>query len=184
MNPTKNSFRRIALKYVIGLGANVAGPWGEPKATVENAAGRLAGIGVVQLSPLYRTVPLYRTRQAQFINGALLLDSDLVPRELLPLLKSLEREAGRAISAPRYGPRALDLDILLADRIVLHSADLNVPHPRLHERAFALRPLLDLIPGAIHPITGRLLADHLTDLESSELERLGELETAGVAPSR
>ena len=144
------------------------------------AAQRLADVGAVQRSPLYRTVPLYRTEQAQFINGALLLETDLAPRELLPLIKSLERQAGRAISAPRYGPRALDLDILLADSIVLHSADLHVPHPRLHERAFALRPLLDLVPEAIHPATKRRLADHLTDLGSPELEPIGELEVSGT----
>ena len=156
----------------------MAGRWGEPAQTVAVAAQRLADVGTVRLSPLYRTVPLYRIEQAQFINGALLLDTDLVPRELLPLIKSLEREAGRAISAPRYGPRALDLDILLADGIVLHSADLHVPHPRLHERAFALRPLLDLVPEAIHPATQRPLADHLTDLGSPELEPIGELEVS------
>ena len=99
------------------------------------------------------------------MNGALLLDTGVEPRTLLQLLKSLEREAGRSSGAPRYGPRALDLDILLAGRIVLHSADLHVPHPRLHERGFALRPLLDLIPLAAHPATGRRLADYLALLQ-------------------
>ena len=153
------------MQYAIGLGANVAGSWGRPARTVQVAADRLARIGTVRRSPLYRTAPLYREQQAEFVNGALLLDTGVEPRTLLQLLKSLEREAGRSSGAPRYGPRALDLDILLAGRIVLHSADLHVPHPRLHERGFALRPLLDLIPLAAHPATGRRLADYLAQLQ-------------------
>ena len=161
------------MKYVIGLGANIAGLWGKPVETVRVAAARLAQIGTIRPSPLYRTVPLYRRQQAEFVNAVLLLDTDVEPRTLLQLLKSFEHAAGRLGGTPRYGPRALDLDILLAGRIVLHSADLSIPHPRVHERGFALCPLLDLIPFATHPATGRRFADYLADLQYQAPQRIG-----------
>ncbi len=121
-----------------------------PKAT----AGRLLAV-----SRLYETAPWGVTDQPPFLNGVALLDTPLAPPDLLAALKGLEAAAGRQ-AGPRWGPRPLDLDILLYNDLHLTTPTLTIPHPRLLERRFVLQPLADLWPPD-RPLFGAPLADHL-----------------------
>ncbi len=93
---------------------------------------------------------------AAFLNGATVVDTSLPPRELLGELLAVERELGRTRDGPRYGPRTIDLDLLVFGDLVVSEPGLDVPHPRLHERRFALEPLVELEPGLVVPGRGRV----------------------------
>ena len=124
----------------IGLGSNE----GDPATYVEAAFVALARYGhVTARSSLYLTKAWGVTEQPDFVNAAALLETELGPRDLLAALKTLESELGR-VSTFRWGPRAIDLDILAYDDLVLREVDLVIPHERLHERAFALAPLAEI----------------------------------------
>jgi 2-amino-4-hydroxy-6-hydroxymethyldihydropteridine diphosphokinase len=139
----------VPLVY-IGLGANL----GDREATIRRALELLARdhTTVVAVSTLRETDPIGYEEQPRFLNGAAALRTELAPRALLDRLLAVEWELGRDRSGPRFGPRTIDLDLLLYDRRVMHEPGLEIPHPRLHERAFALEPLLELdesleVPG-------------------------------------
>ncbi len=124
----------------IGLGSNE----GDPVGYVEAALVALARFGrITARSSLYATKAWGVTEQPDFVNAAALLETELAPRDLLVALKTLEAELGR-IETFRWGPRAIDLDILAYDDLVLRDPDLVIPHERLHERAFALAPLAEI----------------------------------------
>ncbi len=103
-------------------------------------------IVVVATSQLRETDPVGFLDQPRFLNGAVVLDTELAPRELLAVLLEVERELGRVRDGVRNGPRAIDLDLLLYDEVTIDEPDLTLPHPRLHERRFALEPLEDIDP--------------------------------------
>jgi 2-amino-4-hydroxy-6-hydroxymethyldihydropteridine diphosphokinase len=154
----------VARAYV-GLGSNL----GDRAATLSHAVGLLGrrpGIEVVAVSTFRETDPVGYLDQPPFLNGAVAVDTTLTPREVLDALLEVERELGRTRHGPRYGPRTVDLDLLLVDGIVLDEPGLTVPHPRLHERAFALEPLLEVDPDLVVPGHGRV-ADLLRLLEST-----------------
>jgi 2-amino-4-hydroxy-6-hydroxymethyldihydropteridine diphosphokinase len=135
--------------FHIGLGSN------EGKAA-ENLAGarrRLseAGIATRRASSLYRTEPVGFRDQAWFLNQVLEVETDLSPWGLLRRIKEIEARMGRR-PAPRNRPRIIDIDILLAESAVVQTATLTVPHPRLAERNFALVPLAEIAPSAVHPL--------------------------------
>ncbi|GHV85840.1 hypothetical protein AGMMS50230_14480 [Spirochaetia bacterium] len=145
-------------------------------------SGVLSGL---RASPLYKTAPLHVTDQAPFLNMAVsgcfnALDGSSAARnsaaqKLLVLIKAIETRHGRNRSAERrWGERSLDIDILLFGDTVLSIAepDLVIPHPRLKERAFALRPLLDLWPGAVEPGTGLAYREILAGLGGQEITPL------------
>jgi len=134
---------------VIGLGANL----GERRRTLERAVHALDGLGRrIALSSLYETRPL-GPPQPDFLNAAVRLETELSALDLLKRLKSLERGLGRT-QAERWGPRVIDLDLLFVVGQSLNEPDLVVPHPGLAERAFALAPLLDVLPEAADPRSG------------------------------
>jgi 2-amino-4-hydroxy-6-hydroxymethyldihydropteridine diphosphokinase len=127
----------------IGLGSNA----GDAAANIERAAAALATLGrVAARSSLYRTKPWGPSDQPDFVNAALLLETELSPRALLVELKRLETELGRVVTY-RWGPRVIDLDILAYDDVQIDEPDLAIPHPRLPERAFALVPLAEIDPA-------------------------------------
>lgn len=141
------------LLAVVGLGSNL----GDREAHLAFAEARL-GARVDQLavrarSSLYETAPWGDVPQGPYLNAALLLAWSGSPRALLDLLLAVEREAGR-VREVRYGPRTLDLDVLWIEGVAHHDEALEVPHPRLLERAFALLPLLEVAPFARCPHTG------------------------------
>jgi len=136
----------------VGVGANL----GDAAAQVRAAIGALAalpGTRLVAASSLYRTAPLGYADQPDFINAAVLLETALAPRALLEALQAVEARAGRARSF-KDAPRVLDLDLLLYGGEVLQEPDVVVPHPRLHSRAFALAPVVEIDPDAVIPGRG------------------------------
>ncbi len=140
----------------IGLGANLHSSAGPPEATLAAAALRLASLGrVAARSSLYSTAPVGFLDQPRFLNAVIALETELIPRCLLQELLAIERDFGRdrAASVPS-GPRALDLDILLFGDLIVSGPDLEIPHPRLSERAFVLVPLSEIAPQAPDPRSG------------------------------
>ena len=134
----------------IGVGANM----GDREATIRAAVTALSG--VVAVSQLRETDPVGVVDQPSFLNGAVVLETELSPRELLDALLAVEREHGRE-RRERWGPRTIDLDLLLYGDETIDEPGLTVPHPRLHERRFALEPLLDLDPELAIPGRGRVV---------------------------
>jgi 2-amino-4-hydroxy-6-hydroxymethyldihydropteridine diphosphokinase len=136
----------LAVRAYVGLGANL----GDREGAIRRAVGLLGatpGIEVVAVSALRETKPVGLADQPDFVNGVAALETELGPRELLDRLLAVERELGRVRGkGPRYGPRAIDLDLLLHGSEVVDEPGLSVPHPRLAERPFVLEPLCELDP--------------------------------------
>lgn len=122
-------------------------------------------------SPIYETPPWGYADQPAFLNQVLQVETDLTPRELLAFLKRLEVELGRRPSF-RFGPRLIDLDILFYDDLVIRELDLIIPHPRLVERAFVLKPLADLAPEMPHPEFGKTVRQLLAEVDASGINQL------------
>jgi 2-amino-4-hydroxy-6-hydroxymethyldihydropteridine diphosphokinase len=153
--------------YVIGLGANV----GDRRGTLRAAVLTLASVGrVLALSDLYETAPV-GPPQPDYLNAALLLETPLGPRAVLTKLLEVEQAHGRA-RRERWGPRTLDLDLLHAAGLVVDEPDLVLPHPELRRRAFALSPLLDLLPDACDPRSGDRYRAWLDLLDPASIHRL------------
>jgi 2-amino-4-hydroxy-6-hydroxymethyldihydropteridine diphosphokinase len=131
----------------VGLGANL----GDREATILAAAERL---GPHRLSPIVETEPWGYADQPKFLNAVAELETELAPRELLGRLLAIERELGRVRGGRRYGPRTIDLDLLLYGDLVVDEPGLTVPHPHLAERLFVLEPLFALDAGLFVPGQG------------------------------
>lgn len=149
----------------IGLGGNL----GDREAMLREAVAALdaePGIEVVAVSSFRETEPVGDPRQRAFLNAACAVETDLGPRALLERLLAVERRLGRVRDpARRFGPRTIDLDLLLYGDEIADEPGLTVPHPRLAERRFALEPLAELDPGLTLP-DGRRVVDALVALES------------------
>jgi 2-amino-4-hydroxy-6-hydroxymethyldihydropteridine diphosphokinase len=154
---------------VVGLGSNL----GERALALDHAAlalGRLEGTRVVARSPWRETAPVGGPPQGFFLNGALRLETALAPEALLARLLAIEQGLGRE-RRERWGPRTIDLDLLWVAGVVCASPTLTLPHPRLHERAFALEPLVDVAPDARDPTTGEAYRTMLARLHSGRSTR-------------
>ena len=152
----------------VALGSNL----GDRERTLREALGALGaedGVEIVAVSSLIETAPVGFIDQPPFLNGVAALETERSARALLDLLLDVERRFGRSREGvPAQGPRTLDLDLLLyGDRIVSEGA-LRVPHPRLHERAFALVPLAEIAPEAYHPQMARTAAELLAALPEAD----------------
>jgi 2-amino-4-hydroxy-6-hydroxymethyldihydropteridine diphosphokinase len=154
----------------IALGGNQ----GDRPAMLTAALDRLAGAvkGVVR-SPVYETAPKYVTDQPAFLNMVIDGRTELPPEPLLDMLKAVESDLGR-VAGRRYGPRPIDLDILFYDDLVLETARLTIPHPRIHERRFVLQPLADIAPSFHHPASETTVAAMLAALPDDDDVRLFE----------
>jgi 2-amino-4-hydroxy-6-hydroxymethyldihydropteridine diphosphokinase len=146
----------VTLAYV-GVGSNL----GDREGTIRAAVAALPG--VVAVSELRETDPVGVTEQPAFLNGAVALETRLSPRDLLEALLAVERDLGRE-RRERWGPRTIDLDLLLYGGQTIDEPGLTVPHPRLHERRFALEPLAELDPELVVPGRGTV-ADLLAELD-------------------
>ncbi len=165
----------------IGLGGNV----GDPAQTFARALEPLRGIGqIVRVSSLYASAPRDVEDQPEFLNAAVEIETDLAPRQLLIQLKGIELALGRDPAGMRYGPRAIDLDILAIKGRCLaeDDMDLYVPHPRLQERRFALEPLSEIDPN-FRPWAGCddmrvdvTVADLLPSVAGQDVRRVGGAE--------
>ena len=128
--------------------------------------GEADGVDAVAVSTLRETEPWGPVAQPSFLNGVVALETELGPRALLDLLLGIERRLGR-VRSERWGPRTIDLDLLLYGDTVVDEAGLTLPHPRLHERRFALEPLAELAPDAVVPGRGTV-EELLRSLEAGE----------------
>jgi 2-amino-4-hydroxy-6-hydroxymethyldihydropteridine diphosphokinase len=148
------------VRAYVGIGANL----GSREVTIRHAIALLdeaRGVEVVAVSSLRETMPWGPVEQPAFLNGAVALETELEPQELLEALLEVERRLGRdrdAATAERWGPRVIDLDLLLYGELVVDLPGLRVPHPRLHERRFALEPLAELAPHDVVPGRGTVAA--------------------------
>jgi 2-amino-4-hydroxy-6-hydroxymethyldihydropteridine diphosphokinase len=152
------------MRAYIGLGANL----GEREETIARAVrliGGQDGVEMVAVSTLRETDPVGFLDQPRFLNGAAVVETELEPAELLARLLEVERELGRTRDGERYGPRTIDLDLLVHGDLELDEPGLTVPHPRLAERRFALEPLAELDPELEIPGRGRV-EDLLRGLQS------------------
>lgn len=136
----------------VALGANLADPVHQVQAALDSLA-QLPDCRLLRASSLYRTAPVGAAGQPDFINAVALVETVLTPHALLAALFSIEAQFGRRRDY-RNAPRTLDLDLLLYDDLVLESAELQLPHPRMHLRAFVLTPLLEIAPDCAIPGRG------------------------------
>ena len=131
----------------------------------------LVTIGTNQLqgvSRFYRTSPVDYTDQDWFVNAVVKISTRLSPSDLLDELQAIQRGLGRKADPIRFGPRVIDLDILFYDDQVMHTPELEIPHPRMHKRAFVLQPICDIDPAIVHPVLGRTTADLLASLDDAD----------------
>lgn len=159
-------------RIYIGLGSNLA----EPVQQLRSALAALAALPHTQLlasSSLYASDPLGPADQPRYVNAVAMLDSALQPHALLDALQRIEQEQGRTRKAERWGPRTLDLDILLFGNRILDDARLQVPHYHMHARPFVLYPLAELAPELRLP-DGRALGELLAACPFVGLERLDD----------
>lgn len=155
----------------LGLGSNI----GYPDTNLAAAIQALREVITVErVSSVYDTAPMHVTNQPRFHNLVCQATTDLTPPALLHAAKAIERHLGRA-DGPRYGPRLIDIDVLLYDSLVLQTDELTVPHPRLAERAFVLAPLAEIAPEMVHPVLGETMSLLLSHLTESDVRRVGPL---------
>jgi 2-amino-4-hydroxy-6-hydroxymethyldihydropteridine diphosphokinase len=163
----RETVKRVA---AIALGSNLASEWGDREANLREAIRRVGLLGEVQaVSSFFDTAPVGYTEQPRFLNGAMLLETELEPAELMRELLAIERAMGRyRASAMPKGPRVIDLDLLLMGGLVLAIADLTLPHPAIAERRFVLEPMAEIAPEMVDPRSGLTIRELLA--------RLGDLD--------
>lgn len=169
-----------ARTILLGLGSNLAGPWGSPRAILARALCELtaAGLRILGFSSLYATTPVGLGRQSTYLNAVVMAEASMAPGALLRTLKRIERKAGRRLGR-HWGPRQLDIDILdFGGRQIgnprgrRRRGQLLLPHPEVHKRPFVLLPLREVAPSWRHPRLGLPL--------STLLAQLGPRDRAGV----
>ena len=144
----------------LSLGSNL----GKREANLRDAVRHLGELGTVTaVSSFYETEPVEFTNQPWFLNIAVELETELMPRQLLSALLKIEREMGRRRLQPK-GPRLIDIDILLFESAVINDPKLTVPHPAMHERNFVLKPLTEIAPEVKHPVMKKTAKELLEDL--------------------
>lgn len=150
----------------LGLGANLD----DPRQQLSEALDRLNAaeeVEVTRVSTFYRNPPLGPANQPWYVNAAARLRTRLGPEELLRVLQQVEAAMGR-VRGERWGPRRLDLDLLLYNGEVIFAPDLVVPHPEMHRRGFVLVPLAEIAPQAWHPVMGKSAGDLLSELNPAD----------------
>jgi 2-amino-4-hydroxy-6-hydroxymethyldihydropteridine diphosphokinase len=154
-------------RVLLALGANL-GDREKNMARALGLIGALAGTRVLKASKLIESAPQGGPPgQGMFLNGAAEIETDFEPERLLDKLKDIERALGRK-PGPRWGPREIDIDIILFGGRVVDAPALKVPHPRFRERLFALAPLAEIAPDALDPVTGKTVRGLLADLKATQ----------------
>ena len=161
------------MRAYIGLGSNLGEREDNIRAALEAIAG-LPDTDLVRVSSLYDTEPVGEVDQPNFLNAAVVVDTELDARTLLWNLMLIEKRLGR-VRTQRWGPRTIDLDLLLYGDDVIEDDDLRVPHPEIIRRSFVLVPLVELEPRLVHPGTGETLVAHLNRLGARPLVKRGTL---------
>ena len=152
----------------LSLGTNL----GERRRNLEQAVvGVQQWMAITAVSCLYETKPWGLTDQPDFLNMCLAAATDVSPHDLLDFCKQLEDQIGREKTV-RWGPRLLDLDILVYDDLILDDERLTIPHPHIEERAFVLTPLAEIAPALIHPVSGQTVATLAEQVDAGGVEPL------------
>jgi 2-amino-4-hydroxy-6-hydroxymethyldihydropteridine diphosphokinase len=152
----------------LSLGSNV----GDRARNLETAIAELKKVGeVTALSSFYETEPVEFTNQPWFVNCAVKLETDKMPRQLLKAILDIEQSMGRRRTQNK-GPRIIDLDILLFGSSVINTADLTIPHPAMQERRFVLMPLVEIAPDVRHPGFGKTIREMLDELPAGQAVKL------------
>jgi len=166
----------------IGFGSNLGDKVGNCRRAIRLLEG-IRGIRVLRVSSLWLTEPWGYTEQEPFINGVLEIVTELDPRDLLRALKGIEVQMGRKFTF-RWGPRVIDLDLLLYGQEVIEEEDLKVPHPLMHERSFVLVPLVEIAPWAYHPVKGKTARELLEEISGPRgVQYFGRFEGEGCLSS-
>jgi 2-amino-4-hydroxy-6-hydroxymethyldihydropteridine diphosphokinase len=161
----------LAHELYLGLGSNL----GDRDALLRAALGALSpAVAIDRVSSVYDTAPMLLTDQPRFHNIACAGHTGLPPHDLLRTAKAIEAGLGR-MPGVRYGPRAIDIDILFYDRLVLETPDLVVPHPGIAVRAFVLVPLCEIAPELVHPVLGVPLCALAAASAAADVRRVGPL---------
>lgn len=175
--PYPSPSRRSRL-VVLGLGSNLDDRWALLRDAVRRIA-EIPGVALEAIAPVYETAPL-GPPQGHYLNTAVRVETSLDLRRLLDATLTIEGALGRVRPDPvRWGPRRIDIDLLWAEHEIVSQEGLFVPHPGLPDRPFALRPLLDLVPLALDPRTGRPYAEAAAADAARRLERIGLLGQQG-----
>lgn len=159
------------ISVLLGVGSNL----GDRDANISRGLallGSIPGVETVRESSRFETEPVGGPPQGRYLNAVVELRVTMGPRALLGKLQEIEAALGR-VRAERFGPRPLDLDILLYGDIVVSESDLEIPHPRMLERAFVLEPLSEVAPGRNHPLTGRTILYHWLELSARAAQVTG-----------
>ena len=156
------------IRAFLGLGGNLGDPQAAMAAALQALDGQ-EGVAVVDVSSLYRTPPWGMTEQPDFLNAVAAVDTRLAPSRLLALCLDIERSLKR-VRAERWGPRLIDIDILLFGDRKIDEDGLHVPHPRMGERAFVLTPLAEIAPDIM--VGGRTATQRLEALDTGAIARL------------
>lgn len=156
-----------AHRVYLSVGSNMGDKLGNCLKGIRLLLGR-GHCRLLKMSPFYRTSPVDFTDQAWFVNAALMIGTQLDPVALLDQLLAIQQGMGRNADPIRFGPRIVDLDMLLFDDRILQTPRLVLPHPRMHKRAFVLQPICDINPAVIHPVMGKTAAQLLDDLKDDE----------------
>ena len=141
----------------LGLGSNL----GDRKRNIEKAIdllGKTSNIKTSSISKFYETAPIGLKDQPNFLNAAIKVETTLKPLKLLAVCQSIERRLKR-VRTIRWGPRTIDIDILLYGDLIIKSDKLTIPHPEMHKREFVLKPLNDIAPSVIHSLNGKTVAE-------------------------
>ena len=156
----------------IGLGSNMGDKIANLNKAIEEL-GKVPGNKVLAVSSFYKTEPVGGVEQDWFVNAAAEIETSLTPRELLNKLLYIEKNLGRVRDA-RWGPRVIDLDILLYDDLVMNEEGLSIPHPYLHERGFVLVPLAEIAPKVIHPKFKKSISELMRGIhDNKKIEKIG-----------
>jgi len=148
------------MRILLSLGSNLGDREGNLRAALR-ALRTLPGVTLGRVSHCYETKPLVDTAQPDFLNLAAEIETDLDPLELLDAVKDIEERVGR-VATRRWGPRVIDIDLILCGAKAISEERLTVPHPEFRKRAFVLAPLAEIAPDAIDPVTGQTVAELAT----------------------
>jgi 2-amino-4-hydroxy-6-hydroxymethyldihydropteridine diphosphokinase len=153
----------------LGLGSNL----GKPEENIQKALSMLKSakeICLIKTSSLYSSRPWGVTNQPWFINAACEIDTSLQPEILLKKIKNIEKKLGRDQNAPHWGPRIIDIDIILYRNIIIKTPELKVPHLYCTGRLFVLKPIIEIAPDIIHPVTQKKFRDYILEITEKESE--------------